>query len=508
MAASSNRPAPQLYQRLPTPISLRLLKVLNRFNRGQHKLVCSLETFDLTGAYPRYIAPSYTWGAPDSSNESAHSYDDKHDITISIDTRYQTRAHGVTHGGARALLGFEYGAGAVHDLNICRNGWEMLDYFAHMPAGQYYWIDAICINQNDNEERSAQVLLMTKIYAKSDMVILWLGKSVAEEKLLDFWFTKVCNRMLRYLRKTGNSPTRAMIQTSQGRQEARFLGLTISEAALTSIAKLYANTRWFKRAWVVQEVVARGPEDGKCVVCCGHTWIHIGRVYAMAHLMFFDNNLLNLIPARNLPHNIYHTRDGNFRALQHLTLEREPETHASAELGRYLRTSLGARYQFSLLVAYLERLLVVTAWREASEPRDKIYSVLGILESFHLAKSRGPLIIPDYNKALANIYREVTLLCLTHVPHSSIWSLLPARRVRNPKADTIAVHPSRVPDFYYPCRSTQLVNLNAVQPFDAAGVAWANLWQPRSLYHHQHKLCIEARTCDTVYSFRYKHTRQ
>lgn len=39
----------------------------------------------------------------------------------------------------------------------------------------FLWIDAICINQADLEERSAQVRIMPRIYSNADCVIVWLG---------------------------------------------------------------------------------------------------------------------------------------------------------------------------------------------------------------------------------------------------------------------------------------------------------------------------------------------
>jgi Heterokaryon incompatibility protein (HET) len=38
------------------------------------------------------------------------------------------------------------------------------------------WIDAICINQNDIEERNAQVKRMRDIYTQLSYVLVWLGK--------------------------------------------------------------------------------------------------------------------------------------------------------------------------------------------------------------------------------------------------------------------------------------------------------------------------------------------
>jgi hypothetical protein len=49
------------------------------------------------------------------------------------------------------------------------------------------WVDAICINQGNNEERAQQVQLMAKIYSRATRVLVWLGETAAnsDEALLD-----------------------------------------------------------------------------------------------------------------------------------------------------------------------------------------------------------------------------------------------------------------------------------------------------------------------------------
>jgi hypothetical protein len=42
-------------------------------------------------------------------------------------------------------------------------------------AGQKLWVDAICINQADNDEKSHQVAKMGEIYSQSGLVLCWLG---------------------------------------------------------------------------------------------------------------------------------------------------------------------------------------------------------------------------------------------------------------------------------------------------------------------------------------------
>jgi hypothetical protein len=46
--------------------------------------------------------------------------------------------------------------------------------------GLYLWADAICINQDDLEERSTQVAMMYLIFGQSDTVTIWLGSGNGE----------------------------------------------------------------------------------------------------------------------------------------------------------------------------------------------------------------------------------------------------------------------------------------------------------------------------------------
>lgn len=49
------------------------------------------------------------------------------------------------------------------------------------------WVDWICINQKDVEERNNQVQLMAVIYGEADCVYVWLGHHIADsEKAFDF----------------------------------------------------------------------------------------------------------------------------------------------------------------------------------------------------------------------------------------------------------------------------------------------------------------------------------
>jgi Heterokaryon incompatibility protein (HET) len=54
------------------------------------------------------------------------------------------------------------------------------------------WIDAICINQDNNSERAQQILLMERIYSGAEIVYVWLGEGNARS-----------DRAIAYLAKAG-----------------------------------------------------------------------------------------------------------------------------------------------------------------------------------------------------------------------------------------------------------------------------------------------------------------
>lgn len=53
--------------------------------------------------------------------------------------------------------------------------------YLRLPGDErYLWIDQICIDQNDTEERGSQVRLMRYIYSEASRVVAWLGADQRE----------------------------------------------------------------------------------------------------------------------------------------------------------------------------------------------------------------------------------------------------------------------------------------------------------------------------------------
>lgn len=121
---------------------IRLL-VLDSAQDGKSGISCSLEHVPLFKSGP-YIALSYRWGNETNS------------INISIESSTVPVTKNLYHA-LRAILKVRHEAvnGVAKPLRV--------------------WVDAICINQNGDQEKSKQLLYMRQIYAQAKEVVAWVG---------------------------------------------------------------------------------------------------------------------------------------------------------------------------------------------------------------------------------------------------------------------------------------------------------------------------------------------
>jgi len=84
-------------------------------------------------------------------------------------------------------------------FEVTTNLWRALYALRHETKDRVLWIDAICINQGDLEERSSQVQLMRDVYRKARSVVVWLGEEGT-------WTTE----LFKYLKKTRSTRVRAV----------------------------------------------------------------------------------------------------------------------------------------------------------------------------------------------------------------------------------------------------------------------------------------------------------
>jgi hypothetical protein len=185
------------------PGQFRLL----RLERYADSLECELMNIDI-GQAPEYNALSYTWGLdPPSKTILAN----RHPLLITSNL-YD----------------------ALSEIQKRR------DSFYDMP--RLLWVDAICINQEDNDEKSVQLQLMSSIYKSAEHVLIWLGKSADNSDL-------AIDNLDPALKAITPLP-----QSIEGKAAARQTLLAKTDPIFVAIVKLY-NRSWFRRLWTLQEAI-------------------------------------------------------------------------------------------------------------------------------------------------------------------------------------------------------------------------------------------------------------
>jgi hypothetical protein len=119
-----------------------------------------------------------------------------------------------------------------------------------VSGSRILWIDQLCINQQDNEEKSKQVRLMGAIYSKSLRVIIWLSKEVFYLKNLNFYLGKFLDL---YRASTAGTTEGSLTQGIQD-ESLRAAANRIPQRSW-DIAQIMFGHLYFTRIWMIQEVV-------------------------------------------------------------------------------------------------------------------------------------------------------------------------------------------------------------------------------------------------------------
>ena len=266
-----------------------------------------------------------------------------------------------------------------------------------------FWIDAICIDQNNVKERSDQVQQMRRVYQGAETVVIWLGEAPKELSEELGRIKALLETLLRGSEQAGyfdnmnkNSDTALGIRV---RFLDELLKLVGREITLQCLAFLYHNLYW-SRAWTIQEFVL-----GRRVL------LQYGKSLMNFQLMEKVNTLIS-----NTVQDIVDVQKGPDLAQGvDLLLGKSPMT---------VRRILDRVQSFGILVSLPDRnmnnrvelrkqiltntpmqlytLLVENAEAKASEPRDKIFALLS------LTPDGCGIIQPDYAKTLTEVSKELT----------------------------------------------------------------------------------------------------
>ena len=333
---------------------------------------CHLETVNSKDLERRsYRALSYAWGN-DNATEDIY-------VTISHESQ---------------LLGQTLSSSSSRTLQIRPNLFKALQSLRSPSEDIWFWVDAICINQQDSFEKTHQLSKMMDIYRNAESVCIWIGetgnpKSNDGEKAMDFVPSIVNLSLLDRMVK----------------------GETIDESIAINWVEFANLLRrpWFQRRWVIQEVASAAQASVHCGSKCLN-WID----FADAIQLFMEN-----IESIRSAYAKSRLSQWNPDALNHI------ESVGAAAIVNAAKNVVRKSNTGKILSrpSDIETLVTTFVHFEVSDPRDTVYALLSLASDGHFSldgsaaetNQSSPSIISDYTKPPLQAYIGFVKHCVeTH----------------------------------------------------------------------------------------------
>jgi hypothetical protein len=328
--AACSGPAPSIYtERLLSGNRIRVLHVYPS-SRRHRQLECELQLLSLDDA-PAYEALSYVWGVDPPS------------VPIICNGQRLNIRSELSYALARVRL---------------------------KHATRIIWVDALCIDQTDDEEKSHQVPLMGKIFSHATKVNVWLGRG--DEKVIKQAFE--CSKMI------ANACKEFSLEHNMDLNDDKTLGAVEIPTTLFT-ATVYDSLRelftrpLFSRVWCVQEVL-------------------------------LAQNALLMWGEQELPwKDIGLVATWRMRKWQAAADDKELQD----VLEGICIEDVDNMYTFDHVGSTL--LMTLSNFRnsESTDPRDKVYGLISLVGG----GIDADLMVPDYGKGVAEVYADTALYILT-----------------------------------------------------------------------------------------------
>ena len=260
---------------------------------------------------------------------------------------------------------------------------------------QQFWIDAICINQDDIAERNAQVAIMSMIYTKSSGVFVWLGVDdestmrafeathLPSQKGMDMWYNDVLNNHV-----MEDPETRVAKQGSD-------------EAALKyqAVVNLFRRS-WFQRVWIIQEIALAK----EIRIFCGRVEFEYHKLF----MLFHNPNFTSRVNSRSLAQALELARwrgigGSELSTLTDIRLRTSKHVFERTVIDEYVKNKdimLVSTWEHKLNLS----LLASKVWSfRATDPRDKVFALIGLSR---LPDDPPKRMVADYSKTTSEVFIE------------------------------------------------------------------------------------------------------
>jgi hypothetical protein len=404
---------PYEYQPLHRPKSeIRLVKLLPKDSNEKLKLIPTCHIFHAAlHEKPKFVALSYVWGATTDLR------------VILLDDS---------------------------PVLVTKNLYDAMMVLRPPPTKHLViWIDFLCINQSDDEEKSWQVGLMADIYQQAYKVIAWLGPAdSSSDSVMDYLnsfgakaeacgmdngsqpFQRVWENLalqppaIRHL-----SSSKAIFQDTLHRLFYSISGWHDQDNLLPVAGMKQLFTRpWWGRIWVLQEITV--PENAEFI--CGTKRITRRRCSAALNAYCA---LWSILMARltNQPESLTRYQ---LEIISVLFQHRPNVMLSSWRIYRYCRFPLAALLR-ATCVGTINPRRHGPHHLESTDARDKIFALLGLAVDRKELEYLG--LFPDYTKSCKEVY-TTAMVALLQQGHISLLSFC-----QTPKLQPTL--PSWVPDW-------------------------------------------------------------
>jgi hypothetical protein len=222
--------------------------------------------------------------------------------------------------------------------------------------GMSYWVDSLCIDQDNIKERNAQVKRMRDIYGRARSVIVWLGQEAETDKIAVDTMHHLCRDP--WVEETLRLPPDLMVEGWHA-------------------LSVFAQKPYWNRAWIIQELAMN---HNSTLFLCGRykltrRMLRLGATYCQELLRAYE--------------------DQSFLCNHDLD-------SAAWQKARRLYRLASLTYNLDVEIR-LNPLLNLVRRADATDKRDKVYSILGLLDPAVSAE-----IVPNYRLSVQQVFTEFT----------------------------------------------------------------------------------------------------
>lgn len=272
-------------------------------------------------------------------------------------------------------------------VQVTQNLYQALRHLRFPDRERFLWVDALCMNQGDNVEKSSHIPLMSRIYSQAQQTVVWLGVSTQDSKRAFAALGEIDNFLCRNSKPYKDGKLLEQVHPSNiWSSRHGIAGLSNSHAEelrkfdWESVTALASND-WFGRVWTYQEFVL----SSQAILVAGHDALPIWKFLNPLIANFLDNQDDNIVS--------------------------QPEQVRESDIGlrNIIHMAMHSSHAHNSDTTTLLNLVVATASRGATESRDRIFAYLNLASDWSELDWE---VRPDYKAKEREIFRRFARWCL------------------------------------------------------------------------------------------------